>query len=77
MYCKSFNSWNIVEQLGAIKPFNLGINQDLFQNLSLEWALAIKFLHKPTLLLPPFQNIGRFDFSRFIYFAMYLDISYI
>jgi len=25
-------------------------------------------------LLPPFQNIGRFGFSRFIYFAMYLDI---
>ena len=29
------------------------------------------------LLLPPFQNVGRFDFFRFIYFAMYLDICYI
>ena len=29
------------------------------------------------LLLPPFQNIGRFDFFRFIYFAIYLDIYYI
>jgi len=29
------------------------------------------------LLLPPFQNVGRFDFFRFIYFAMYLDIYYI
>ena len=28
-------------------------------------------------VLPPFQNVGRFDFSRFIYFAMYLDICYI
>ena len=27
-----------------------------------------------TLLLPPFQNVSHFDFSRFIYFAMYLDI---
>ena len=25
------------------------------------------------LLLPPFQNVGYFDFFRFIYFAMYLD----
>ena len=39
-----------VEQLGEIKPLNLGINQDLFQNLSYEWVLAIKFLHKTTLL---------------------------
>ena len=30
-----------------------------------------------THLLPLFQNVGRFDFSRFIYFAMYLDICYI
>ena len=29
------------------------------------------------LLLPPFQNLGRFDFFRFIYFVMYLDICYI
>ena len=29
------------------------------------------------LLLPPFQNVGRFDFYRFIYFAMNLDIYYI
>ena len=28
-------------------------------------------------VFPPFQNVGRFDFSRFIYFAMYLDICYI
>ena len=25
-------------------------------------------------LLHPFQNIGRFDIFRFVYFAMYLDI---
>jgi len=30
-----------------------------------------------SMLLPPFQNVGRFDFSRFIYFAVYLDICYI
>ena len=29
------------------------------------------------LLLHPFQNVGCFDFSRFIYFAMDLDICYI
>ena len=29
------------------------------------------------LLLSPFQNVGRFDFSKFIYFAMYLNIYYI
>ena len=28
-------------------------------------------------VFPPFQNICRFDFSRFIYFAMYLDICHI
>ena len=29
---------------------------------------------KTSILLPPFQNVDRFDFSKFIYFAMYLDI---
>ena len=29
------------------------------------------------IVLSSFQNIGCFDFSRFIYFAMYLDICYI
>jgi hypothetical protein len=28
-------------------------------------------------VLPPFQNVGRFDFSSFIDFAMHLDIHYI
>ena len=28
-------------------------------------------------LLPPFQNVGRFNFSKFIVFAKHLDISYI
>jgi len=28
-------------------------------------------------LLPPFQNVGRFDIFRFIYFVMDLDICYI
>ena len=35
------------------------------------------YKHPHYKLLPPFQNVGRFDFSRFIYFAMYLDICYI
>ena len=30
-----------------------------------------------SVLLPSFQNIGRFGFSRFIVFAMHLDITYI
>ena len=29
------------------------------------------------ILLPLFQYIGRFDFSKFIYFAMYINICYI
>ena len=29
------------------------------------------------LLLPPFQNVGRFDFSRLIDFVIHLDIHYI
>ena len=29
------------------------------------------------LLLPPFQIVGRFGFSRFIVFAMHLDIIYV
>ena len=28
------------------------------------------------LILPPFQNVGYFDFFRFIYFAMDLDICF-
>ena len=28
-------------------------------------------------VLPPFQNVGRFGFSRFIVFAMHLDITYV
>jgi hypothetical protein len=28
-------------------------------------------------LLPPFQIIGHFDFSRYIDFAMHLDIRYV
>ena len=28
-------------------------------------------------ILPPFQNVGRFDFFRFIVFAMHLDITYV
>ena len=31
---KKFNSWNIVEQLEEIKPFNLGINQDLIKTIT-------------------------------------------
>ena len=30
-----------------------------------------------TFLLPPFENVGRFCFSRFIIFAMHLDITYV
>ena len=29
------------------------------------------------LVLPPFQNVGRFGFSRFIVFAMHLNITYV
>ena len=29
------------------------------------------------IVLYPFQNVGRFDFFRFIYFTMYLNICYI
>ena len=29
------------------------------------------------ILLPPFQNVGRFGFSRFIVFAMHLNITYV
>jgi hypothetical protein len=28
-------------------------------------------------ILPPFQNVVRFGFSRFIVFAMHLDITYV
>ena len=28
-------------------------------------------------ILPPFQNVGRFGFFRFIVFAMHLDITYV
>ena len=31
---KKFNSWNTVEQLEEIKPFNLGINQDLIKTIT-------------------------------------------
>jgi len=29
------------------------------------------------MILPPFQNVGHFDISKFIYFTMNLDICYI
>jgi len=29
------------------------------------------------LVLHPFQNVGHFGFSRFIVFAMHLDITYV
>ena len=28
-------------------------------------------------ILPPFQNVGRFGFFRFVVFAMHLDIIYV
>ena len=30
--------------------------------------------YKTLYVLPPFQNVSRLNFSKFIYFAMYLDI---
>ena len=39
--------------------------------------VIIIYDQKNTLVLPLFQNVGRFDFSRFIVFIKYLDISYV
>ena len=37
-------------------------------------CVLVRFLLACNNVLPTFENVGRFDFSRFIYFAMYLDI---
>ena len=34
-------------------------------------------IYRANLIFPPFQNVGRFDFSKFIVFDMHLDIIYV
>ena len=49
--------------------------------LQTEISYGLQIVHvvlkAPTHVLPPFQNIGRFGFSRFIVFTMHLDITYV
>jgi hypothetical protein len=44
-------------------------------NSSIE--LSETFVWLPNFVLPPFEIVSHFSFSRFIVFAIYLDIHYI
>jgi len=81
-----FPKWNDVTNRDKC-VFLIAVNHEWKSVLKNHWTsiwfatrlvidISFRFL-TPKFILPPFQNIGRFDFSRFIVFAMHLDITYV
>ena len=55
-------------------PWFLGWSGCSLSSIMVSWACG---QHGRRKILPAFQNVGRFDFFKFILFAIHLDIIYV